>query len=359
MENIPIACASDSVEKIITYIQGIISECYKRGASDVFLAAGAKPSCRILGKVHFLDALPETESDLLEKYLETIASEQERKNLQSLNDLDFATEIEGVCRFRVNVFAQMGGISIVFRTIPMEVPDFDTLHLPPQLLNMVNYKNGLVLLAGSMGHGKTTTLASIIDRINQSHKKHIVTIEDPVEFLYQNKMSLIEQRELDVHTSSFAAAIRSCLRQGADVILLGEMRDPETTAMALRAAEAGALVFSTIHTNGATKSVNRIIDMFPGDEQNQIRVQLAESLRAVVWQALIPTIDGQGRVPACEVLFNNVGIANLIRESKTHQLESALEMGVNEGMITMRKYITALVQKGYVNQEDVEGYLSL
>ena len=339
------------VSAALEYIQKIKTLALEKGASDVFLSAGAKPAIRLHGKTIFLTEERDITTDFLQKYLLGTMGDDQREAFGKKMELDFAVNTELGARFRVNTFWQMGGLSIVFRHIPEDIPSFESLNLPTQLKQILEYKNGLVLITGAMGSGKSTSLASIVDLINRDEEKHIVTIEDPIEFVHKNKSSLIEQRELDIHTGSFDKAIRACLRQAADVILVGELRDLPTIQAAVTAAETGALVLATLHTNGATNAVNRLIDVFPADQQNQIRTQLGEILRAVVWQTLLPLKQEEGRVAAFEILFQNYAVSNLIRENKTFQLESVLETGQNEGMISMKQSLQWLLQNNLITEE--------
>jgi len=336
---------------VIERVKGYKLKALEMGASDIFLSSGAKPAFRVHGKTIFLEEEPVLTTLFLEKYLVSKMGDEQRQAFGEKLELDFAIDSEVGARFRVNTFWQMGGISVVFRHIPEDVPHFDSLNLPEQLKKIVNYKNGLVLITGAMGSGKSTTLASIIDLINRDQKKHIITIEDPIEFVHKNEKSLIEQREVDIHTTDFSKALRACLRQAADVILVGELRDLETISAAVTAAETGALVLGTLHTNGATNSVNRLIDVFPPDQQNQIRTQLAEVLKAVVWQTLLPLKNEEKRVAGFEILFQNYAVSNLIRDAKTYQLESVIEMGQNEGMISMKQTLDWLLSKNLITTE--------
>jgi len=323
----------------------------KMGASDIFLASGSVPSMRIDGKTLFLKDEVLLDTQFLAQYLRQVMSESHKKKLEENLEHDFAVSIEGGYRFRVNAFLQKNGISLSFRFIPESVPSFESLHLPEQLLSIADMPSGLVLVTGSTGSGKSTTLAALIDLINQKYQKHILTIEDPIEFVHKNKNSLIEQREVGTHSKSFASSLRSALREAPDVILVGEMRDPETIALALTAAETGSLVFGTLHSNSAPNAINRIIDTFPANQQDQVRTQLAESLRAVVWQTLLPRREGKGRVVAFEVLFRNTAVATMIRENKTYQLNSSLETGQNDGMIDLKKWLEKLASNGDISVE--------
>lgn len=336
---------------IIEKVESIKKQALSHGASDIFLSSGAKPSCRMHGKTLFFEEEEILSKEFLESYLHEIMSEEEKALFGEQLELDFAITISGDIRFRINSFWHMGGISIVFRHIPAEIPDFESLNLPEQLHRIPHFKNGLVLITGAMGTGKSTTLAALIDSINTEQNKHIITIEDPVEFIHQNKNSLIEQREVGVHSKTFNKALKSCLRQAADVILVGELRDIETISAAITAAETGALVLATLHTNGATKTINRLIDVFPTDQQEQVRTQLAETLRCVVWQTLVPLKHKSGRVAAFEILFQNYAVSNLIRTGKTFQLESIIETGQSDGMIPMKKSLDQLVQQDLIEED--------
>jgi twitching motility protein PilT len=322
------------------------------GASDIFLSAGSKPSCRINNKTIFFDDENTVTNALLEFYLMAQLGADNQGILKNRTEYDFAiSSEESGKRFRANVFWQMGGLSIVFRYIPEKVPSFEQLNLPNQIKKALEYKNGLVLVTGAMGSGKSTTLASLVDLINKNQHKHIVTIEDPIEFIHHNELSLIEQRELEIHTKDFSKAIRSCLRQAADVILVGELRNLETIQAAITAAETGALVLGTLHTNGAAGAVNRLIDVFPPDQQNQIRTQLADVLRCVVWQTLLPLKKENKRVAAFEILFQNYAVSSLIRDNKTFQLDSVIETGQMDGMVSMKKTIEWLLSNDLITQE--------
>ena len=287
----------------------------------------------------------------LDQEIIAIIPEKLKKKFADELELDFWITLKWHGRFRANVLSQRKGYAIIFRVIEETVPHFSELDLPETLLDFTKRRNGIVLVTGSVGSGKSTTLASLINEINSHYEKHIITIEDPIEFIHQSKNSLIEQREVGTHTLSFKNGLKYSLRQASDVIMLGEMRDIETFRLALRAAETGNLVFATLHAAGAARTVSRVIDMFPGDERDQIRAQLSESLIWVVWQDLVKKKWG-GRVPATEVLVNTIGIANMIRDNHVHQIDSAIETGKNSGMITMKKSIENLFWKWLI-EEDV------
>jgi twitching motility protein PilT len=286
-----------------------------------------------------------------------ILSEKQKELFTENWDLDLSYPLAGVGRFRVNVFMQRNGISSVFRLIPENIKTIEELDLPEQLAGLIDASEGLVLVTGPTGSGKSTTLASLIHTINLKQQAHIITIEDPIEFVHENRRCLISQRELASHTKSFGAALRAALREDPDIILVGEMRDLETISLAITAAETGHLVFATLHTNSAIKTIDRVIDVFPEGQQTQIRVMLSESLRGVVAQALLPRPDHQGRVPVVEVLVNVPAVANLIREGKTHQISSVMQTGRAHGMVTFEGAIHDLIQKNLISKEDGMSFL--
>lgn len=281
-------------------------------------------------------------------------TDEQKGFFEEKHDIDFAYTAKGIARFRVNLYKHKNGLAGAFRPILENVKTINELGLPPALKKVTEYNNGLVLITGAVGSGKSSTLAAIIEDINRSHNKHIITIEDPIEFVYQNKNSIIEQREVGEHTLSFKNALRAALRENADIILLGEMRDLETIALAISAAETGSLVLATLHTSGAAKTINRMIDVFPADQQAQIRSQISESLKAVVWQQLIKRQDEEGRVAACEILFKNPAVANLVRRDNINQIDSIIETGLDKGMQTMSMHLDMLVQDGKVSNEEAE-----
>ncbi|MFA6306031.1 MAG: type IV pilus twitching motility protein PilT [Candidatus Gracilibacteria bacterium] len=330
----------------------ILRTAVQYNASDVFISTGIKPTLRINGDLVKIEEHPELTKKMAEEYLLEIMNPDQKKMFEQTLDIDFAIDIETIARFRVNMFVQRKGISAVFRLISEKVLSMDELGLPQQMKKATTFKNGLVIVTGPTGCGKTTTLASMINEINRNQKKHIITIEDPIEYTHQNNQSVIQQREVGVHTHSFQKALKSALREAPDVILLGEMRDIETIQQAITAAETGHLVFATLHTRGCANSINRIIDAFPTEQQNQIKAQLSESLKAVFWQTLIKTKDGKGRVGAYEIMFANNAIANLIRKSATHQVNSVIETSSKEGMQTMKKSLTDLLEAGLITEEN-------
>ena len=281
-----------------------------------------------------------------------VVSDRQWVEFEESGDLDFAYSVSGVARFRGNYLRQEHGAALVFRIIPDEILTAEQLGLPEAVGSLADLEKGLVLVTGPTGSGKSTTLASVIDRVNRNHSRHIVTIEDPIEFVHQNQKSVLSHREVGDHTGSFAAALRAAIREDADVILVGEMRDRETISLAITAAEMGLLVFGTLHTSSAAKTVDRIIDAFPSDEQNQVRLSLSESLAAVVSQLLLPTADGKGRCAVHEILLRTSGLANIIREGNTPMLNSIIQSGKKQGMIAMDDTLMALVKDKKIRPED-------
>lgn len=320
-------------------------------ASDIYIATGSKPILRINGDLIRIEEHPVLTKKMAEEYLLEMMSEEQKKIFEKTWDMDFSIDIESISRFRINMFVQRKGIAAVFRIIPENVLSMEELGVPTQIKKATKFKNGLVIVTGPTGSGKTTTLAAMINEINKNQKKHIITIEDPIEYLHKDQQSFIEQREIGAHTMSFARALKASLRESPDIVMLGEMRDLETMQQAITAAETGHLVFATLHTSGCANSVNRIIDAFPHEQQNQIRAQLAETLRAIFWQTLIKTKDEKGRVGGFEIMFVNNAISNMIRKSTTHQINSVIETSTKEGMQTMKKAVTDLFQANIISEE--------
>jgi twitching motility protein PilT len=304
-------------------------------ASDLHMASGNPPMLRISGELHRVD-FPPLESDSLKAMLYEIAPEYKIKHFEETGDVDFGYEIPGVSRFRANFFNQKNGISAVFRQIPSTVWSFEDFEkvdapLPPVLKKFCMMHKGLVLVTGPTGSGKSTTLAAMVDYCNRNRRDHILTIEDPIEFVHESKGCLVNHREVGVHTKSFGAALKGALREDPDIVLVGEMRDLETIELALTAASTGHLVFGTLHTQSAAKTVDRIIDVFPADQQNKIRATLSESLRGVVAQNLFKRVDKKGRVASLEILVFTTAVANLVREGKTHQIPGMIQVGKKMG----------------------------
>ena len=319
-------------------------------ASDIHLAVESPPVLRIDGTLRRIAEENISRSDL-EDLVCTLMTDEQARNFAERGELDFSYGLPGIGRFRLNAFRQRGSAGMVIRLIPFIIPSPETLGLPPVAIELACLHKGLVLVTGPTGSGKSTTLAAMIDYINRNRACHIVTIEDPIEYLHQHQQSLVNQRELGSDTQSFGNALRAVLRQDPDVILVGEMRDLETISTAISAAETGHLVFSTLHTNDATQSVDRIIDVFPPHQQQQIRVQLGAVLQGVMSQQLLPRADGKGRAAAIEVLLATSAVRNLIREGKTHQLPTVLQTGGKLGMQTMDSALQDLVRRGIVKAE--------
>lgn len=324
----------------------------EQGGSDLHLVAGLEPRIRKHGALEPLAGEPALSAEALSEILSEGVAADAWHEYQRTGDLDFAIAVAGVARFRGNYLRQEHGPSAVFRTIPERIATLEELALPPVLARLADLRSGLVLVTGPTGSGKSTTLAAIIDRINRTSARHIVTIEEPVEFVHTNQRSIFSQREVGADTVSFAAALRAAIRQDADVILVGEMRDLETISLALKAAEMGALVFGTLHTNSAAKTIDRLIDVFPADEQPQARLSLSESLAAIVAQLLLPRADGSGRVAVHEILLRTPGLPNLIREGNVPMLANVLQAGKKDGMQLLDETLWDLVQRKLVTARD-------
>ncbi len=328
----------------------------EQGASDLHITSGAPPYLRLHGNMIPLNYRELSNQDVQGLIFE-ILSEKQKKGFVEKWELDCAYTLAGVGRFRCNIFMQRKGLGAVFRIIPEKIKTPKELNLPPAIMDVIDCEKGLILVTGPTGSGKSTTLASLIHHINATREAHIITVEDPIEFVHPNIKALINQREVGSHTKSFANALKAALREDPDILLVGELRDLETISLALTAAETGHIVFGTLHTNSAAKTIDRIIDVFPAGQQQQIRTMLAESLRGVIAQTLFTRTDGQGRVAAYEILRNTKAIANLIRDSKIHQIPSAMQTGSSSGMILFEKYIEELVKKGKVSAHDAKTFL--
>lgn len=324
----------------------------EQGGSDLHLGAGREPRIRAKGRLRPIEGRPAQSDRELRGLLCEIASRKHWHEFETTSDCDFAYGLDGVARFRANYFVQGDGAAAVFRIIPEEIISLEQLKLPDAIESLAHLDQGLVLVTGPTGSGKSTTLAAIIDRVNRSYAKHIVTIEDPVEFVHQNRKSIFSHREVGLHSLGFTPALRCAIRQDADVILVGEMRERETISLAITAAEMGMLVFGTLHTNNATKTIDRIIDAFPAEEQNMVRVSLAESLTGIVSQLLLPTADGKGRIACNEILLRTPGLPNVIREGNTQMLQSIIQSGKAAGMQAMDDVLFACVKDGKVSAQD-------
>ncbi len=326
-------------------------------ASDLHLSSGSAPYLRVDGEMVKLN-YREVANDVCQSLIFQILNDKQKELFLENWELDFSYPLPDVGRFRVNVFMQRKGVAAVFRLIPEEPETVEQLGLPPQLLDLLDASEGIVLVTGPTGSGKSTTLASMIHSINMNRPAHVITIEDPIEFVHQNQKALISQREVSSHTKSFHAALRAALREDPDIILVGEMRDLETISLAVTAAETGHLVLATLHTNSAIKTVDRIIDVFPQSQQAQIRAMLSESLRGVVAQALLPAASGEGREPVVEILVNVPAVANMIREGKTHQIHSVMQTGRSFGMVTFETAVNELMRKGVITKEVGNNFLT-
>jgi twitching motility protein PilT len=323
----------------------------EQGASDLHLVAGQPPALRIRGEMERVK-YKVLDNDELKAMLYEIAPEHKVKEFEETGDVDFGYDILGIARYRSNFFMQKFGVAAVFRQIPEQIMTAEQLGLPPVLSKLASLPRGLVLVTGPTGSGKSTTLASILDVANRTRKDHIITIEDPVEFVHQSKGCIVNHREVGLHTKSFSAALRGALREDPDIILVGEMRDLETISLAIEAASTGHLVFSTLHTSSAAKTVDRIIEVFPADQQNQIRSTLSDGLRAIIAQVLFKRIDKKGRSPALEILVATPAVRNLVREGKTHQIASMIQTGRKYGMQLLDDAIMEMLNKGWISADD-------
>lgn len=321
-----------------------------RGGSDLHLQTGARPALRVLGDVVFLDEEVLTHAKT-EALCKEVLDEAHFNTLFKSGSVDFAYEVKDLARFRANFLLQHYGYGIVMRVIPSRIPTLEELNLPKALYEICDYNKGMVIVTGPTGSGKSTTLAAMVNHINQNRKMHIITIEDPIEFSHPSINSMIQQRQVGVQAKTFAQALRAALRESPDIVLVGEMRDLETISQAISAAETGHLVFGTLHTNSAAKTIDRIIDVFPADAQDSIRSMLSGTLRAVIAQQLLKTADGEGRVAVQEIMTVNMGISGLIREAKTSQIPSFITMGAREGMQSMDQHLLTLVQAGRISVE--------
>ncbi|MCD4829549.1 MAG: type IV pilus twitching motility protein PilT [Candidatus Cloacimonetes bacterium] len=334
-------------------IQDLLRFTAEAGASDLHISSNAHPMVRVHGQMKRLN-LPKLSDKEVEELIFGVMNESQRVMFKEKLEIDFSTKLSNEVRFRVNAFHQINGLAAAFRVIPNEIKSFEELHVPDVMRKLSMKEKGLILVTGPTGSGKSTTLAAMIDAINDHRYCHIITIEDPIEFVHNSKNSLINQRELGHDTWSFTNALRSALREDPDVILVGEMRDLETVSLALTAAETGHLVLATLHTSSATKSIDRVIDMFPKEQQAQVRSMLSESLEAVCAQKLLPRKDGKGRLPAIEVMIANGAVRNLIREEKTYQIPSTIQSGTKEGMQTIDQSLYNHVMNGLLDRAVAE-----
>lgn len=336
-------------------LQLLVDLLLEEKASDIHFSVGSHPMIRVTGTLIPLVKKPILTNTDVDFFAQVLMRPDQYQRLAKREEVDFSYENTQSVRFRGNAFFQRGRKAIVLRLIPNVIRDFQELNLPPILESFTQRNQGFFLCVGPVGQGKSTTLAAMVNRINQTRAEHIVTIEDPIEYVYEEEKSLIDQREVGIDTVGFKEALNAAFRQDVDVILVGEMRNPETIATAVTAAETGHLVFSTLHTNDAAQTINRIIDSFPGNQQDQIRVQLAGSLLAIFSQRLIPHVAG-GMVPAYELLINNTAVANLIRENRIHEIPSVIETGLEQGMIDMNRSLARMVQNGDITVENAFTY---
>jgi twitching motility protein PilT len=332
-------------------IDDLLERMVARGASDLHVTTGTAPTIRVNGHLERLEDFDRLTPEDTQRLLYRVLSTEQQKHLEVNRQIDCSYSIPGVARFRVNVYFQRESVGAAFRLIPAELKSLEELGMPSAIHELASRPRGLVLVTGPTGSGKSTTLAAVIDEINCSRADHILTIEDPIEFLHRHKKCVVNQREIGPDATSFAEALRAALRQDPDVILLGEMRDLETIATALTAAETGHLVFATLHTQDAPSTVDRLIDVFPAAQQEQIRVQIAGTLQGVVTQALLPRADGSGRVPAVEILLPDDAVRNLIRQAKVEQIYSVMQTNTQRGMQTMEQALADLVMRGIVTEE--------
>ena len=336
----------------------LLMDVIERRASDLHITAGSHPMVRVRGRLTPMDDYPVLDPTDTREIVYSILNNDQRQRLETDWQLDLAYAIPGTARFRVNAYFQRSALAAAFRLIPSQIVPIDDLGLPPVTHEFCKKPRGLVLVTGPTGSGKSTSLASMIDEINDSREEHILTIEDPIEFLHSSKKCMVNQRELGSDAPTFAASLKAALRQDPDVILVGEMRDLETISTALTAAETGHLVFATLHTQSAPSTIDRVIDVFPPHQQQQVRVQLSVALQGVMTQTLIPTADGSARVVACETLVPTPAVRNLIREGKTHQIPSAMQTGAGVGMQTLDASLVSLVRAGKITQRQAEARTS-
>lgn len=340
-------------------IQQLFKLMIDSGASDLHLTVGSSPGLRVNGEMVRVK-IPSLNGDDTKRLVYQILSESQRSEYEKNMELDFSFGIKGLARFRANVFYSKGGVAAVFRTIPSIIPDFKALNLPKVLLEMTDVSNGLILITGPTGSGKSTTLAALLDRLNEKEAGHIITLEDPIEFVHPHKNCIVNQREIGTDTLSFHKALKSLLRQDPDIVLVGELRDAETIEAALTIAETGHLVFGTLHTNSCVQTINRIVNVFAADQQEQIRTLLSFVLQGVVAQQLIPKSFEPGRVAALEVMVPTSGIRNLIREDKVHQIYSQMQIGQDKtGMVTMNQSLVRFVESGLISPETAMTYATV
>ena len=332
-------------------IKDMLTKVIHEGASDLHITVGAPPIVRVNGALEAMPGYPSLTPEQAQDIVYSVMNEEQIATFETEKECDMSFGIKDLSRFRLNIYRDRGSVAAAFRAIPFEIRSFDELGLPRVVADFAYRPIGLVLVCGPTGSGKSTTLASILDRINRERSVHIVTMEDPIEYLHNHNKSVVNQREINADTKSFAAALKHVLRQDPDVILVGEMRDPETISAALTVAETGHLAFATLHTNNALQTINRIVDVFPAGQQAQIRTQLSFVLEGVVIQQLLPRADGRGRTVALEIMIPNTAIRSLIREEKIEQIPSMIEIGAGEGMMTMNQSLYRLLRRNVITME--------
>ncbi len=332
-------------------IRELLDKMIKAGASDLHIVVGVPPVIRVHGRLEYMPGYPRLTPEMTQELIYSVMNEDQIAEFEKEKELDMSFGVEKLSRFRLNVYRDRGSVVAAFRAIPYEIMSFEQLGIPRVVADFAYRPNGLVLVCGPTGSGKSTTLAALIDKINTERDVHIITIEDPIEYLHSHRRSIINQREVNVDTKSFASALKRVLRQDPDVVLIGEMRDLETIQAALTVAETGHLTFATLHTNDAVQTINRIVDVFPQEQQDQVRTQLSFVLEGVVVQQLIPRTDGQGRVLATEVMVPNPAIRSLIRSQKLEQIPSMIEIGKGEGMMTMNQSLYRLYRRGLITKD--------
>jgi twitching motility protein PilT len=343
------------MEDNLKFLRKILEITIKEGASDLHIIPGRPPILRIFGNLYPLIKEKIVSAENSKNLAFLLMDEFQKEKFLKEKDIDLSYDFEGKARFRVNIFFQMGKISIAMRLIPKKIKTIEELNLPPVLHQFTKPNQGFILICGPASHGKSTTLAALIDEINHTRSEHIITIEDPIEYIFDADRSIVDQREIGRDALSFARALKAALREDPDVIMVGEMRDPETMAIAITAAETGHLVFATLHTNSAAQTIHRIVDSFPAEQQTQIRAQLSGSLLGIVSQRLIPRIRG-GVIPACEIMITTPAISNLIRENKIHEIPSVIETSSEVGMITLNRSLANLVKMGEISFENALNY---
>ena len=336
-------------------IQEILEEALRRGASDIHLMVGVYPTLRIDGKLVPMTKGGSPSPEVIEKLVLSLCSPEQKELLMTNKEIDFSFALSNMARFRVNAFYQKGYLSAALRLIPSRIPTLEELHLPKLLANFSKLRQGFILITGPTGHGKSTTIASILNEINETRSMHIVTVEDPIEYVYPSKKALIAQREMHLDTHSWEIALRSVLREDPDVVLVGEMRDYETIEAALTIAETGHLVFATLHTNSASQTIDRIVGVFPENQQDQIKLQLSNVIEAIISMRLIPGSQG-GRFPVLEILLGTSAVKNVIREGKTHLMDNVIQTSSQVGMVTLENSLAVLIKSGKITLETALSY---